>query len=373
MCNDKMTGSGLLNLEYDFVEYYVGMAKMVVYWHVKALGFEVVAYAGPETGCDDRHSYYLVKNDINIVITSAAKPSSYDIVSFVDLHGNGIKRLGVKVKDVHEFYEQAIENGAIPMQFPHTKSDDQGEVTLGSVKVFDDNQIIFINNDNYNGPFMPGYKPFNDEIVFESEDSYLVGIDHIASVLRVNEIKLWETYLNNIFQSRTVKCFDERQNGAERKIGMYLKVLQTDDKQVNNVLVEPDKNKVTQVQMFIDQNYGAGIQHIAFSSSNIFKSVEVLRKNGVSFSSYPDVYYENLKIKYPYLDVSTMKKHGVLCDVQGDSLLLQVFTQPIGDRPTFFYEIVQRVNKYDGFGLDNINALFEAVESDMKMKNGVDV
>ena len=365
---ENLIESDFLKVEYDFIEYFVGMAKMVVYWHVKALGFEVVAYCGPETGYPEQCSYYIVKNDIKLVITSASNPKSYQIVSFVDLHGNGIKRIGVKIKDVPNFYQNALEKGAVPIRFPYTISDEHGSVDMASVKIFDDNEIVFVDYDKYDGVFMPGFEAVESgEWDFEKEESYLQDIDHIASALRINEIKIWETYFNNIFYSKTVSCFDERQKDGENKIGMYLKVLQTNDKQVNNVLVEPDQHKNTQVQLFIDQNYGSGIQHIAFSSSNIFKSVETLRKNGVKFTSFPDSYYKNLRKKYPKLDVDQLQKHGVLCDVIDDTFLFQVFTAPIGDRATFFYEIIQRVNYYEGFGLDNIHALFAAMEEEIMM------
>lgn len=363
--------SDFLKMEYDYIEYYVGMAKMVVYWHVKALGFKAVAYCGPETGYPDRCSYYIIKNDIKLVITSASQPSSYKIVSFVDLHGNGIKKISVKVNNVVEFFQAALRNGAIPLQHPAILSDEQGFVEQASLKVFDDNEIVLVNYDNYQGDFMPGYRNIESDWDMSGEDSALEKIDHVACALRLNEIGLWENYFNSIFQSKTVKQFDERQRPGEKKIGMLLKVLQSDNKQLNNVLVEPDHGIKSQVQLFIDQNYGAGIQHIAFCSNNIFKSVEVLRANGVKFTKYPESYYDSLAAKYPNLDVAPLRKHGVLCDVLDGALLFQIFTAPIGDRATFFYEIVQRVNNYEGFGLDNITALFEAMEIELRGKNSL--
>ncbi|MFB6453959.1 4-hydroxyphenylpyruvate dioxygenase [Chitinophaga sp. Hz27] len=357
--------SDFLKMEYDYIEYYVGMAKMVVYWHVRALGFKVVAYCGPETGTPDRCSYYIVKNNIKLVITSASQPSSYKIVSFVDLHGNGIKRMAVRVNDVSLAFHKALRNGAIPMQSPHVLSDDQGEVEMASLKLFDDNEIVLINYDNYIGDFMPGYRNVEKDWNIPTEDSQLEKIDHVACALRLNEINLWEGYFNHIFQSKTVTKFDERKVSDEKKIGMLLKVLQSEDKQMNNVLVEPDAATKSQVQLFIDQNYGAGIQHIAFESGNIFKSVDLLKANGVKFTKTPDSYYDKLGEKYPDLDIEALRERGVLCDVLDGALLFQVFTGPIGDRATLFYEIVQRVNNYEGFGLDNITALFEAMELEL--------
>lgn len=361
--------SDVLSLEYDFVEYYVGMAKMVVYWHIKALGFRPVAYCGPETGFSDRCSYYIVKNNIKLVITSASQPSSYKIVSFVDLHGNGIKKIGISVNNVADYFGMAIRNGAIPLENPEKLSDEKGYVERASIKVFDDNEIVFVNYDNYHGDFMPGYKNIEGEWAVPAEDSELEKIDHIACALRLNEIGVWENYINRIFGSTTVRQFDERVDAEsrEKKIGMLLKVLQSENKGLNNVLVEPDSKTRSQVQLFIDQNYGSGIQHIAFESSNIFKSVEILRANGVRFTKYPGSYYEKLAKKYPSLDTTLLEKHGVLCDVLDNSLLFQIFTAPIGDRSTLFYELVQRVNNYEGFGLDNIYALFEAMENELSI------
>lgn len=357
-----MIESDFLNVKYDYIEYYVGMAKMVVYWHVRALGFKVIAYCGPETGDQTKCSYYIVKNDIKLVITSASKPSSHNIVSFVDLHGNGIKKVAVKVDSVSKFFHRAINNGAIPVQHPIVLSDENGNVEQASLKVFDDNEILLINYGDYTGDFIPGYVNVEADWEANPHDTELLDIDHVACALRFNEIKLWENYLNSIFQSTTVKEMDERKVAGQKKIGMLLKVLQSDNKKMNNVLVEPDHGVKSQVQMFVDHNYGAGIQHIAFCSSNIFKTVELLRKNGVNFTKYPDSYYLKLAEKYPNIDITILKKHGVICDVTDDKLLFQIFTSPIGDRPTFFYEIVQRVNNYEGFGIDNIYALFEALE-----------
>jgi 4-hydroxyphenylpyruvate dioxygenase len=222
---NEIIESDFLRMEYDYIEYYVGMAKVVVYWHVKALGFKVVAYAGPETGVLDRFSYYLVKNDIKLVITSASQPSSYKIVSFVDLHGNGIKKLAVKVSNVGDFFEQALKKGAIPVQYPTTLSDHLGTVDQASIKMFDDNEIVLVNYDNYQGDFLPGYKNVENEWDQNESDSELEKIDHVACALRLNEIALWENYFNNIFNSQTVKQFDVRKTKGE-KLGMLLKVLQ---------------------------------------------------------------------------------------------------------------------------------------------------
>lgn len=350
---------------YEFVEYYVGMAKMVVFWHVKAMRFTVKAYCGPETGVLDKYSYLIVKNGIKIVITSAAQPGSFQILSFVNLHGDAVKRIGIRVDNVAVFYRTAVENGAIPLQEPERLQDSEGFVDRASIKIFDDNEICLINNDNYHGEFLPGYRKVEEEYKTNIEDTELLKIDHIASALRPNEIYLWESYFNKIFKSKTLKEFDERYKSNEKKIGILLKVLGYDNSDVSNVLVEPSLKSKSQVQQFIDENYGTGIQHIAFISKNILNTVRVLKNNGVKFISSPKSYYDKLAEKYPHLNITQFKEHNILCDIVDDGLLLQIFTAPIGDRSTFFYEIIQRVNNYRGFGMNNIQALFEAMESDL--------
>ncbi len=359
----------LEHIKYDVIEYYVGMAKMVAYWHVHALGFEVIGYKGPETNSFDKVSYFLRKNDIKLVITSAAQPSSYQVVSFVDLHGNGIKRICIAVEGVRDFYDAILKNGAIPMQPPFTTADEFGKVTQASIKLFDDNELTFIDYQDYHGEMLPGFVDIRDKWFAPNIDSGITHVDHIACALRENEIPVWENYLNKIFASSTIQEFG-RGNIQTNKSGLILKVLQSENKAINNVLVEPDnKLNKSQIQVFIDKNYGTGIQHLAFSTNNIFTTLDAYKNTGITFSRYPDAYYDILEQKFPALDVAKLREYNVLCDVEHDATLLQTFTTPIGDRPTLFYEIVQRVNDYQGFGLGNINTLFEAVEKDMEAAN----
>ena len=355
----------LKDIEYDYVEYFVGMAKMVTYWHIHALGFEVKGYCGPETGVSNKVSYFLQKNDAKLVISSASGPGSYGIVSFVDLHGNGVKRISIKTKNVKPFYSQAIERGAIPIQEPYIIEDNYGRVEQATIKLFDDNEMNFVDYSNYTGEMLPGYVPIGEEWIKPKFDSQIMSVDHIACALRENEIPIWEKYLNDIFAFSTIQEFGKGEIETN-KSGLVLKVLQSENKAINNVLVEPDNQAgKSQVQVFIDKNYGTGIQHLAFSTSNIFETLDALKGNGIILSKYPSSYYKLLEKKYPDLDVSKLKKYNLLCDVEDGAMLLQTFTTPIGDRPTLFYEIVQRVNDYQGFGLGNINTLFEAVEKDL--------
>lgn len=349
------------DLTYDYVEYYVGMARMVAYWHVKAMGFDVLGYRGPEQG-NDTVSFLLKKNDIKLIITSSATPNNYPVVSFVDRHGNGVKRVSIEVEDIEREYERLVNANAIMDGSIYEESDENGTVRKFNVKLFDDNMVTFSNYSGYKGNLLPGFIEYKANWSKASFESGLSKIDHIACALRKNETILWEPYVNAVFASDTVfelKNTDEE----ESKLDMQLKILQSSGKTINNVLVEPKYGeKKTQVQNFIEGNYGNGIQHIAFETEDIIKTVKSLKEEGIEFVEFPDEYYTIIQEKYPSLDIQKFKDASILCELKDDGLLLQTFTLPIGDRPTFFYEVIQRVNAYEGFGIGNITSLFDAVE-----------
>lgn len=359
------------DLKYDYVEYYVGMAKMVAYWHIKALGFKLVAQCGPETGVFDKISFYLEKNNIKLVITSAYQNSAYDLLSFVDRHGNGVKRIAIHTKDVEATYADIIKGGAIPVEKPVDLKDEHGVVKYASVKLFDDNEIAFVNYDNYKGVFMPGYQPAKQHVTPDG-DSCLESTDHMAHALRENESIFWAQYLNNIFGSKVIQEFKKGEISSG-KAGLTLKVLQSKENPITNVLVEPDNQaSKSQVQEYLDESMGNGVQHIAYSTKDIVSTVKFLRQTGVEFNSYPDSYYDLLKEKIKEsgksINIDALKEYGILCDIEDDAYLLQIFTKPIGDRPTFFYEIVQRVDNYVGFGVGNISTLFRSVEIEQEKR-----
>ena len=368
--SDKL---GLLG--YDYAEFYVGSAKMWAYWHAKAFGMDIAGYLGSETGVKGKVSYYLVKNNFRLIITSAINPSRYEISSFVEKHGDGVKRWSLKVKDVTAAYDGAIINGAIPSRTPEKFEDENGYIEEAAIKLYDDAEIVFINRENYKGIFKPGYgKPIQD-IKIKTEETGLQAIDHIVGNVRTNEMNLWANYLNKSLNFETFIDFGPGDISTQYSALLSKVVRSTDGPAVKNPINEPYEGlKKSQIEEYIDQYLGSGIQHVAVITNDIIKTIAAMRSNGVEFLTVPDNYYDALKEKGLEVteDIDELKKYGILCDLEGKGYLLQLFTKPIGDRPTFFYEIIQRRKGAQGFGQGNFQSLFESIERDQALRGSLD-
>ncbi len=351
---------------YAYIEFYVGMAKMVAYWHAKAMGFRLEAYRGPETGQHDVVSYVLRLGDVRIVITSAARPTCFDVLSFVDRHGNGVKRIAHRVQNVDTAYADAIAQGAIPSAPPARLTDEGGTVVQAALKLLDGKELLLVDDSHYDGPFMPGYVQTEIDGFEPTFESDLTTIDHIAYGMHINETHSWSRYLQGLFGGR----FELKINNAVDAVdgpGLSLGVLRSDGGRFTNVFVEPRRTAVySQVQEYLDAYGAAGVQHVALQTNDIWSAVRRMRAAGCDFVKYPDSYYDLIRDEYGLTDqlVSRLRTSQVLCDRHEDQFLFQTFTKPFGDRPTFFYEIIQRVHGYDGFALRNIDQLFRAVEQE---------
>ena len=360
----------LHNITYAYVEFYVGMAKMVAYWHVKALGFELTAYRGPETGCPDKVSFLVTKNGINLVISSAASPTCFEVLSFVDRHGNGVKRIAYCVDDVPAAYKQAIARGGIPVQDPHVSENEKGKVTEAALRLFDRKEIVLYDGSQYNGIFKPGFEALAIKGFEPDFDNGFDAIDHIAYGVHINEMDQSVAYFQNIFGGEIIQKLESGDVITEYS-GLLLKLLSSSNGLINNVYVEPENHeRSSQVQDYLEHYYGSGIQHMAFSTNDIFTSLKAMQRSGVEFVLYPPGYYELLREegKIPADLIDKLEEHNVLADAQGDSYLFQTFTKPFGDRPTFFFEVIQRTGDYVGFALENIAQLFRAVEREQSRR-----
>lgn len=352
------------NVQLDHLEYYVRDADVSARWHIEKIGFKKTAEKRIRNGGDELISILLEKANIRLVFTSG---TSSEVSDFISHHGEGINQIAVAVTDVYSSFSLSVKNGGKVAKTPIQLQDTDGTVTIASIRIFDDNRITFLNRDGYHGYFLPDFH-HGQNIELPSEETFLSQIDHVAYALNKNELPYWESYFNQILGTVTVLNFSTTEN---IKAGISLKILQSNNKLITNVLTEPlyQGEAKSQIEIFTDAHNGNGIQHIGFETTNIFKTVQTLKRNGVRFVPIPDSYYCILKEKYPHLDVEELKRFGILCDVEENALLLQIFTFPIGDRPTLFYEFVQRVNDYFGFGVDNIETLFQAVESNIASYN----
>jgi 4-hydroxyphenylpyruvate dioxygenase len=342
-----------------FVEIFVGMGKMVAWWHEHALGFSLKGKREFKGQHGQQISYWLQNGDANLIITSALEPAAHDLVSFIDRHGNSIKRFAIEVDDIELFYDKLRLKNAIILsagiEWQETKDEKCGVIRC---KLFDDNEIVFVQRINCQGP-LPGFTIQEKK----KKSNSVVRIDHLASAVRTNESDFWNNYLLQILDLKHVQTIGE-EFFANLSTGMKMHVLSSKDNKFNKVIVEPlpEKTRKSQVDIFLQHNFGSGIQHLAFEVDDLIDLVKDLKSRGVVFTPVPQKYYDEMQNEFPDLPIEMMRKSNVLCEKDGDKLLLQVFTEPIGDRPTLFYEFIQRVNNYDGFGARNVHQLFKSLE-----------
>lgn len=349
----------------DHIEIYAPMAKTLAYWHTQALGFVNTAFAGFDTGMRGIASYVLESGAVRLVVTSGYptndKADNAEVLSFIHHNYCGVKRIALQAPSVRDAFEHAVKNGAVPVQFPTIKKDDAGYIEQAAIKLFDHSEIVFINRDAYHGSFKPGY---NAVAGATQHTPLLNSVDHIASELRINEMQYWTNYLTNTIGTQLVQRI---QSGEDNRTGMVMNINQSPDKGLTLVMAEPESYaKKNKVQQNIDA-YGPGIHHLAFTTNDLVGSVQQLTAKGVEFLKFPPAYYTLLR-NNPELkefDIDRLEKAGVLLDKEGDAYLFQKFIKPISDRPFFLYELVQRVNSYDGFALKNINVLKKAEEMEL--------
>ncbi|HEY4112094.1 VOC family protein [Puia sp.] len=349
----------------DYVEIYTPMAKALAYWHTQALGFTLVATSGGEMEKQNISSYVLVSGWIRLVLTStyptlrpAANP---EIASFLARNYSGIKRIALRADSVGDLFEKSVANGAIPTKLPLVTEDESGSFEEASIKLFDDCEISFTDRSSYQGIFKPGYKVARGHGL---QKSLLFSVDHIATHTRINEIAYWTKYLSNTIGIDLVQSIPK---SDENRTGMILNISQSFDRKLTVVMAEPETYKrKSNVQQDLEI-FGPGIHHLAFATSDLPETIRILNERNVEFMDVPDSYYELLRKNEDFedVDLDTLQRWGIIIDKEEDSYLLQKFMKPISDRSYFFYELVQRVNGYDGFALKNITMLRKAAEMEM--------
>jgi len=349
----------------DHVEFWVGNAKQAAYYYMHAFGFKQVAYAGLETGLRDRASYVLQQGRIRMVLTGALASSS-PMAAHQRKHGDGVKVIAVAVPDVDRAWKHALEHGADGLEEPHDLSDEHGSVRLATISTYGETLHTFVDRSNYKGAFMPGY----DARDVGADGGMLYGIDHIVG--NVEHMEEWVDYYERVFAMREMIHFSDQDISTEYS-ALMSKVVADGRGVVKFPINEPATGKrKSQIEEYLEYYEGPGAQHIAVSTRDIVATVAAMRERGVEFLSIPDAYYEEVPSRVPQVteQLDDLREQGILVDHDDEGYLLQIFTKPVGDRPTVFFEVIER-HGARGFGDGNFKALFEAIEREQALRGNL--
>ncbi|KAA1243660.1 4-hydroxyphenylpyruvate dioxygenase [Aquimarina sp. RZ0] len=348
----------------DYVELYVGNAKQASYYYQTAWGFQLIAYAGLETGLKDRVSYVLRQDKITLVLTSPLQPDG-DINNHINAHGDGVKVVALWVEDATKSYQETVKRGAESYMKPSIQEDEYGRVVFSGIHTYGETVHVFIERKNYTGVFLPGYKPVDKS--YQTKTTGLKFIDHMVGNVGWNEMNKWCEFYAKVMGFAQLVSFDDKDISTEYT-ALMSKVMSNGNGRIKFPINEPaEGRKKSQIEEYIDFYNGAGVQHIALATDNIIETVSELQARGVEFLTIPASYYETVLERVGEIDedLEPLKKLGILIDRDDEGYLLQIFTKPVLDRPTMFFEIIQRKGA-QSFGKGNFKALFEAIEREQK-------
>ncbi|MFC6224664.1 4-hydroxyphenylpyruvate dioxygenase [Hymenobacter artigasi] len=354
----------------DYVEFYVGNAKQSAYFYQAAFGFELVAYAGPETGLRDRASYVLQQGKIRLVLTTSLLPDS-EITRHVAQHGDGVKVMALWVDDARQSWEETTKRGAKSAFEPYTIEDEHGSVTLSGIYTYGESIHTFVERTNYSGPFMPGYVA-KSSLVPQGAPVGLLHVDHCVGNVGWGEMNQWVKFYEDVMGFKLLLTFDDEDISTEYS-ALMSKVVSNGNGYVKFPINEPaEGKKKSQIEEYLDYYHSPGVQHIAIATSDIRATVTELRRRGVEFLSVPGAYYEDLLERIGAIDedLDSLKALNLLVDRDEEGYLLQIFTKPVEDRPTVFYEIIQRKGA-KSFGKGNFKALFESIEREQALRGNL--
>lgn len=350
----------------DYVELYVGNAKQAAHYYISAWGFQPLAYAGLETGSKDRVSYVLEQDKIRLVLTSPLHKDG-DINAHINKHGDGVKVVALWVDDATKSWKETTSRGAESYMEPYTIEDENGKVVLSGIHTYGETVHVFVERSAYKGAFMPGFKPWNPH--FKAPETGLKYIDHMVGNVGWNEMNKWVEFYGKVMGFAQLVSFDDKDISTEYT-ALMSKVMSNGNGRIKFPINEPaEGRKKSQIEEYIDFYEGAGVQHIAVATDNIIETVTALKNRGVEFLYVPDTYYEDVLDRVGHIDedLNELKKHGILIDRDDEGYLLQLFTKPVLDRPTMFFEIIQRRGA-KSFGKGNFKALFEAIEREQELR-----
>ena len=354
----------------DYVEFYVGNARQAAHYYRSAFGFRLVAYRGPENGSRDRASYVLMQNKIRFVLTTPLR-ADHLISDHIRRHGDGVRDIALWVDDAQAAWRETTTRGARSVREPETLRDESGEVRLASIAAYGDTIHTFVERANYRGAFLPGYEPVNgDDLV--ARPTGLKHIDHMVGNVGWGEMDRWVDYYRDVMGFRLFKHFDDKDISTEYS-ALMSKVMSNGNERVKFPINEPAEGKrKSQIEEYLDFYQGPGVQHIALATDNIVETVSKLRAQGVDFLRVPSTYYDGLLERTGPIDepIDALKDLGILVDRDDEGYMLQIFTRPVEDRPTLFFEVIQRKGSRS-FGKGNFKALFEAIEREQALRGNI--
>jgi 4-hydroxyphenylpyruvate dioxygenase len=353
----------------DFVEFYVGNAKQAAHYYQSSFGFQFAAYQGPETGVRDRVSYLLVQNKIRLVLTTPLAPDG-DIAEHVRRHGDGVRDIALWVDDARDAYAKAVERGAESAGAPRVLRDDDGEVVIAAIKIYGDTIHSLVERRNYRGIFLPGFK--RREPLYQAEQTGLLYVDHCVGNVELGHMNTWVAFYEHVMGFKNLISFDDEDISTEYS-SLMSKVMSNGNERIKFPINEPARGKKkSQIDEYLDFYRGPGVQHLALATNDIISTVTALRDRGVEFLHAPTTYYEQLQSRVGKIDepIGKLEELGILVDRDPDGYLLQIFSKPVEDRPTLFYEIIERKGARS-FGKGNFKALFEAIEREQAARGNL--
>ena len=344
----------------DYVEFYVGNAKQAAHYYKTAFGFQSIAYAGPETGVKDKSSYVIRQDKLTFVLTTPLRANN-DIADHIYKHGDGVKVISLKVDDATIAWEETTKRGAKSYLKPETLTDESGEIVMSGIHIYGDTVHLFIERKNYNGVFMPGYREWRSD--YNPTPTGLLYVDHCVGNVGWNQMNPWVKFYEEVMGFRNILTFDDKDISTEYS-ALMSKVMSNGNGFVKFPINEPaEGKKKSQVEEYLEFYDGEGVQHVAIATNNIIETVTELQKRGVEFLKVPESYYAEVLDRVGHIDedLKPLRELGILVDRDDEGYLLQIFSKPVEDRPTLFFEIIQRKGA-KSFGKGNFKALFEAIE-----------
>jgi 4-hydroxyphenylpyruvate dioxygenase len=354
----------------DFVEFYVGNARQAAHYYRSAFGMRLTAYCGPETGVRDRASYVLEQEMIRFVLTTALRPDSA-IAAHVLMHGDGVSDIALTVDDADAAFRETVQRGGRGVREPYTLRDASGEVRIASIAAYGDTLHTFVERRGYNGPFLPGFVAVEgpDKI---SRPTGLKYIDHMVGNVGWHQMNDWVHFYENVMGFKLYQTFDDKDISTEYS-ALMSKVMSNGNGRIKFPINEPaEGRRKSQIEEYLDFYGGPGVQHIAMGTGDIVDTVTKLRDQGVDFLQVPSSYYRELTARVGYIDepLEKLEELGILVDRDDEGYMLQIFSRPVEDRPTLFYEVIQRKGSRS-FGKGNFKALFEAIEREQGLRGNL--